>query len=123
VLWHHAKLPAREAAYVPSPMAFGPHFYVVSDLGLLTCLEARTGRRLWMEKLGRHHSASPVLADGRFYILDDDGVTYVLKAGPTFEVLARNALNEECYASPAVSRGQILIRGVHNLYCIGARGP
>jgi outer membrane protein assembly factor BamB len=120
VLWHHAKLPAREAAYVPSPIAVGKHFFVVSDLGLLTCLEARTGKRLWMEKLGKHHSASPVLAGGHLYFLDDAGVTFVLKAGPTFEVVSKNELNEECYASPAVSDGRLFIRGLRNLYCIGA---
>ena len=119
VAWHHAKLSPKEASYVPSPIAFDGHFFVVSDLGFLTCLEARTGKKLWMERLGRHHSASPVLADGHFYFADDSGVTWVLKAGDQFEVVAQNELGEECYASPAVSHGQLFIRGLHHLYCIG----
>jgi outer membrane protein assembly factor BamB len=121
VLWHigHETNGAKGASYVPSPIAANGHFYVVSDLGYLSCLETQSGKRLWMERLGRHHSASPVLADGRLYFTDDAGITYVLEAGPVFKVLHRNALGEECYASPAIAHGQFFIRGLHNLYCIG----
>ncbi len=107
------------ASYVPSPIAAGGHFYVVSDTGYLNCLEPQTGKRLWKQKLARHVSASPVLADGYLYFIDDDAVTHVLKANGEFSVLHRNKLDDECYASPAISQGQILIRGLHNLYCIG----
>jgi outer membrane protein assembly factor BamB len=120
ILWHEKKTTPRKAAYVPSPLAQGHHFFMISDQGYLSCFEARTGKRLWMHQLGRHHSASPVAADGRLYFVDDDGMTHVLRAGPTFEVLAQNPLGEECYASPAVSRGQLFIRTVRHLYCIGA---
>ena len=74
---------------------------------------------MWQEKLGRHHSASVLAAHGYLYFLDDDGKMFVLKAGPKFELLARNDLGEECYASPAISRGQIFIRTLGNLYCLG----
>ncbi len=123
VLWHipHADNGPRGASYVPSPIAFGGHFFVVSDPGYLSCLEAKTGKRLWMERLGPHHSASPVLVDGHFYFPDDKGTTWVLQAGSQFKVVAKNRLDEECYASPAVSRGHIFLRCLHNLYCIGAR--
>jgi outer membrane protein assembly factor BamB len=122
IAWHLGapkKLSPKEASYVPSPIAYDGHFFVVSDLGYLTCLEAQTGKRLWMEQMGRHHSASPVLADGHFYFADDSGVMWVLKAGNKFEVVAKNELGEECYASPAISQGQIFIRGLNHLYCIG----
>jgi outer membrane protein assembly factor BamB len=121
VLWHipNAVNGERGASYVPSPLAYEGHFYVVSDPGYLSCLEARTGKRLWMRKLGRRHSASGVLAEGRLYFTDDDGTTFVVKAGPTFELLAKNRLGEECYASPAVSEGQIFLRALHHLYCVG----
>ena len=119
VAWHHAKLPAKEASYVPSPIAYDAHFFVVSDLGFLTCLEAATGKKLWMEKMGKHHSASPVVADGHFYFPDDDGVTWVLKAGNKFDVVAKNELGEPVRASPAISRGQIFLRGSNHLFCIG----
>jgi hypothetical protein len=119
VLWHENNVAARKASYVPSPIAYDKYFYVVSDLGWLNCFEAKTGNRLWLELLGRHHSASPVLAEGHLYFADDDGITYVLKAGPKFAVIARNELKDECYASPAISRGQIFIRTLHYVYCIG----
>lgn len=115
VLWHLRK----RASYVPSPIAAGKHFFLVDDKGTASCLAARTGKRLWQKRLGRHHSASPVSANGKLYFLDDDGVTFVLKAAPTFELVAKNPLGEPCRASPAISRGQILIRGLKNLYCIG----
>jgi outer membrane protein assembly factor BamB len=121
VRWHipHKENGPKGASYVPSPIAANGHFYVVSDLGYLSCLETQTGKRVWMERLGRHHSASPVLADGYLYFPADDGVTYVLRASDKFEVVHKNALGEECYASPAVAHGQLFLRGLHNLYCIG----
>ena len=118
VAWHLRD--RKIVSYVPSPIARGKYFYVISDGGMATCLEAKTGKKMWSQRLGKHHSASPVLAEGRLYFSDDAGVTHVLKAEPTFEVIARNDLGEPCRASPAVSRGQILIRSTKNLYCIGA---
>jgi outer membrane protein assembly factor BamB len=115
VLWHETK----GASYVPSPIAHGKYFFVVSDGGVASCFEAKTGKRNWMERLGKHHSASPVSSDGYLYFPDDDGVTWVLKASDHFEVVSKNSLGEECYASPAISHGQIFIRALHNLYCIG----
>jgi outer membrane protein assembly factor BamB len=123
VLWHEAKTTPRKAAYVPSPIAQGHCFFLVSDLGFASCFEARTGKRVWMERLGPHHSASPVAAEGRLYFVDDEGTTHVLKAGPKFQVLAHNPLGEECYASPAISHGQILMRTLRHLWCIGAPEP
>jgi outer membrane protein assembly factor BamB len=119
VVWHEAKVAARKAAYVPSPIAHGKYFFLVSDLGYVSCFAAQTGKRQWMEQLGDHHSASPVSANGLLYFTSDAGDTYVLKAGPKFELVAQNPLGEECYASPALSRGQIFLRGLQHLYCIG----
>jgi outer membrane protein assembly factor BamB len=107
------------ASYVPSPIAAGGHFYVASDTGFVSCLKPQTGERLWKKKLARHFSASPVCADGHLYFIDDDGTTYVLKANAKPEVLHENKLGEECYASPAIAQGEIFIRGLNNLYCIG----
>jgi outer membrane protein assembly factor BamB len=124
IRWHIPHKDNREnrnsgASYVPSPVAAGGHFYVVSDNGYLSCLEPQAGKRRWKQQLARHVSASPVLADGHLYFVDDDGATHVLKANAEFSVLHKNQLDDECYASPAISQGQIFIRGLHNLYCIG----
>jgi outer membrane protein assembly factor BamB len=91
----------------------------MSDLGYLSSFDSQTGKRSFMEKLGTHHSASPVLADGHVFITDDDGVTFVLKAGGTFDVLHQNPLGEKCFSSPAVAHGQIFVRTVGHLWCIG----
>jgi outer membrane protein assembly factor BamB len=122
VLWRDGgKTGERKAvSYVPSPIAHGDWFFIVSDNGLASCYEAKTGKALWRQKLGRHHSASAVSANGDLlYFTSDAGETFVLKAGPTYELVSKNELNEEVYASPAISRGQIFIRGLHNLYCVG----
>jgi outer membrane protein assembly factor BamB len=113
--WRHRKA----ASYVPSPVANGHYFFLVSDFGVASCYQAKTGKRLWLERLGRHHSASPVAAGGYLYFVDDAGTTFVLKAGPRFEVVSKNALGEACYASPAVAHGRLFIRTVKHLYCIG----
>jgi outer membrane protein assembly factor BamB len=121
VAWHEKKTISKKAAYVPSPLAVGSYFYVFSDQGPLSCFEASSGNRVFMESVGRHHSASPILADGHVYVTDTDGITYVLKGGGAFDVVSRNPLGDECYSSPAVSQGQIFIRTLHSLYCIGKR--
>lgn len=120
VVWHipHKENGPKGAAYVPSPIAYRDWFYVVSDVGYLGCVEATTGKRLWLEKLGRHNHASPVLVEDRIYIPDDSGITWVMKAGPKFEVLAKNELKEEVYASPAVSQGRMVLRSRDHLWCV-----
>jgi outer membrane protein assembly factor BamB len=120
VLWHESKTKDRNASYVPSPIAYDKWFYMISDRGYLSCFEAKTGSRLWMEQLGTHHSASPVLAGGYIYMTDDDGITYVLKAGSAFEEVSRNPLGEKCFSSPAISHGQIFVRTTGHLWCVGA---
>jgi outer membrane protein assembly factor BamB len=125
IRWHIPhKINGRDgASYVPSPIAAGGHFYLVSDTGYLSCLEPQTGKLLWKKKLARHVSASPVLADGYLYFVDDDGVTHVLKADGTLTVVQKNKLDDEFYASPALSEGQLFLRGLHNLYCIAPDSP
>jgi outer membrane protein assembly factor BamB len=118
VAWHHEE--ARYAAYVPSPIAVGDYFLVVSDPGYACCFDARTGELQWRERFGSHH-ASLVSANGLVYFLDDQGVTRVVRPGRTFDLVAENPLGEPCFASPALSEGQLFIRGFENLYCIGTR--
>jgi len=117
VRWHVRK----NASYVPSPIAHGEHFFVVSDKGVASCLAAKTGTYAWSQRLGRHHSASPVSAEGRLYFPDDDGQTFVLRAGPKFELLATNKLDDKQFASPAISGGRIFIRTLRHLYAIATK--
>jgi outer membrane protein assembly factor BamB len=115
VLWHEY---GAVASYVPSPIAAGDRFYVVSDGGVATCWDAKTGKQLWKERLGHHHSASPISANGKLYFTADNGDTFVLSATDKYELIAQNPLEEEVRASPAVADGELFIRGIHNLYCI-----
>lgn len=108
----------RGVAYVPSPICEGDWFLVVSDAGVAHCFDAATGEIAWAERLGEHH-ASLVSAEGRVYFLNDEGVMHVVRPGPRFELLARNELGERAFASPAISRGQIFLRGFRHLVCIG----
>jgi len=107
-------------AYVPSPAAVDKYFVVVTDRGVGSCFEATTGQRLWKERLGNESfSASPVVIAGLVYFLDEAGTTHVIRPGPSLDQVAENRLGEACYASPAVSDGQIFIRGEKHLWCIG----
>ncbi|MFM9960304.1 MAG: PQQ-binding-like beta-propeller repeat protein [Planctomycetaceae bacterium] len=114
VKWHYKKADA----YVPSPIACGDYFLIVSDGGIGTCYEAVSGDIQWQERLGTHYSASLVTANGLVYFLDDHGQMKVIKPGPTLEVVAVNKLGEDTFASPAISQGRMLIRGTNSLYCI-----
>ncbi len=108
-----------EGGYVPSPVAADGLAFVVTDEGVGSCWDVRTGKLKWKERLGGHHSGSGVVAGGRVYFTDDDGVTFVLAASPEFEVVARNPIGEHCYSSPAFSDGEIFLRGERHLFCIG----
>lgn len=109
---------------VPTPVTDGKYFYIVRDNGGFLCLDAKTGKEIYPPQRLKPgtYSSSPVLADGKIYATNEEGLTVVVKAGPQFEILAENALNDYCLSSPAISDGQIFMRTAQNLYCIGKRG-
>ena len=108
---------------VPTPVTDGTYFYVVRDNGIMFCLDAKTGKRVYGPQRLRSatYSGSPVLGDGKIYVTNEDGVTVVVKAGPDFELLAENDLEEYMLSSPAISDGQIFIRTEKALYAVGTR--
>jgi outer membrane protein assembly factor BamB len=108
---------------VPTPVTDGNYLYVINDRGIMWCLDATTGKEVYGRRRLRSatYSGSPVLADGKVYITDEDGVTTVVQAGPEFAILAENDLGEYTLSSPAVSDGQIFIRTEGFLYAIGQR--
>jgi outer membrane protein assembly factor BamB len=105
----------------PSPLIVGHELYLVSDQGLSSCLDARTGRAYWQRRVGGAYSASPLYADGKLYLQDEEGTGVVLKAGREFAVLARNALSERSLASCAATDGALYIRTEQHLYRIADR--
>jgi outer membrane protein assembly factor BamB len=116
IVWRTTK----GAAYVPSPIIEGDYFLVVSDSGVAHCYAARDGNLAWAERLGEEH-ASLVSAEGRVYFLNDQGLMNVVQPGAEFVRLSQNDIGESCFASPAISQGQIFIRGDKHLFCIGNR--
>lgn len=108
---------------VATPVFDGKSIYLVRENGALFCHDGKTGEVIYGParlKSGTY-SASPVLADGKIYITNEDGVTSVFKAGPKFELLAENQLEGYCLSTVAISDGQIFIRTDKYLYCIGQR--
>lgn len=103
-----------------SPLYVAPHLYTITRDNVLHCIEASTGKIVWLHRLSGVHSASPVLADGKIYVLSEDGVTLVLRPGAKYDEVARNSLDETCLASMAVSQGLFFIRSSEHLYCIGS---
>jgi outer membrane protein assembly factor BamB len=120
IVWRYEK----GTAYVPSSILYGDYIYLMTDRGILTCLDAKTGKLIY--EGGRipvpaTFTASPVAFAGKILLTSEDGDTYVIKAGSKYEVLATNSIGEPVYASPAISDGMIFIRGEKNLYCIAAK--
>lgn len=118
VLWSKQN----EGGYVPSPVAHDGKLFLVDDRGVASCWDVKTGKQYWKERLsGKGHHASAVAADGRVYFVSDEGVTFVVKASAEFEVLAKNALGDRVFASPAFSDGEIFLRGAKHLWCISEK--
>src|ERR1043165_8272650 len=109
------------APHTPSPLLVGDELYTVSDLGIASCLDAKTGKVHWQERIGGGFSASPLYADGKIYLQSEQGVTTVVRASTTFEQLATSKLNERTFASYAVTDGVIYLRSEGHLYRIQAK--
>ena len=105
---------------VPSMIYVKPYLFAITDGGVASCMKAESGEIVWQERIGGNFAASPVAANGRIYLVGDDGVTTVIAAGPEFKVLAKNPVGEKVQASPALSHDQIFIRTEKNLFCVGA---
>jgi outer membrane protein assembly factor BamB len=109
-------------AYVPSPILYGDYLYLMTDRGIITCLDAKTGKLIYeggRVPIPATFTASPVAFDGKILLTSEDGDTFIVKAGPKHEILGTNSLDEPVYSSPALADGKIFIRGEKNLYCIG----
>jgi outer membrane protein assembly factor BamB len=116
VVWRNE----RGMPYVPSPLLMGDYLHIVNDLGVYSCIEPKTGKVLHTARaLGSTYS-SPVAAAGRIYMFEDTGRCTIFENRPGFHVMSRNDLSEEVYTTPAISNGQIFVRTVNAIVCIGA---
>ncbi len=118
VLWTVAS----GGGYVSSLVSYRGLVYLANDAGVLTCVDARTGARVWQERVGGLFFASPVAGDGKIYFVGETGETIVLQAGRELRILARNRLGERVIASPAISGPNLFLRSDDHLFCIGV-GP
>jgi outer membrane protein assembly factor BamB len=116
---HIAWKQTRSMPKVPSLLLDTDNLYAIEDSGIAACLDARTGKVRWTHRIGGTYSASPLLAMGKIYALDEDGITIVFAASPKEYVqIAKNRLNEQCLASPGVIDNALLIRTASSLYRI-----
>lgn len=117
VEWRMKDAPTR-----PSPVVFKDHIYVVNDDGIAYCLDAKTGKEKWHERLADKCSASPVLVEGKLFVCGEGGKVEVFAASPKeFDRVATNQLAAGCKASPAAVGDVLLIRTHTHLYCIGSK--
>ena len=111
----------RGGTYIPTPLVYEGYFYTNANNGRLTCYDAATGEIVYRKRIGGvggSYSASPVGADGKLYFFSEEGDVYVVRAGPEYELLAVNSMDEIVVANPAISDGVMVIRTLNHVYGI-----
>jgi outer membrane protein assembly factor BamB len=113
----------RGGPYIPTPVIYGDHLYVLQINGVLAAYEVRSGQRVYQERVagGGAFSASPVAADGKIYLASEDGDMYVVRAGAKYELLATNPVGQVIMATPAISNGMLIVRGLKDVMAIGRK--
>lgn len=111
----------RQVSYLPTPLVKDERIYLMSEQGWATCLDRKTGKEIWQERIGGGFSASPVCAGEHIYCIANDGQVHVLKAGDKYDRVAKNELGEGTQATPAIADGRMFIRTEKSLICIGKK--
>jgi outer membrane protein assembly factor BamB len=119
IAWQSAQI----KPHIVTPIVYGDYLYVCTDNGILSQYKITTGEPGFRARLGTggSFSASPVAANGKLYFASEDGDVFVIKAGPTFELLARNPVGEVMIATPAIADKMLVIRGQHHVFGIGRK--
>ncbi len=118
---HIAWSKKRGGTYMPTPLVYGDYLYTCSNNGVLTCYDAKTGERIYQQRVAGQSNAftaSPIAADGRLYFAGEDGDVFVVKAGPQYELISTNSMGEVMMATPAISEGMIFVRTIGHVYGI-----
>ncbi len=111
-------------SYMPTPLAYRGVLYVLANNGVLDAYDLSTGKEIYRQRLplvGSGYSASPVAADGKLYLANEDGEMLVIEAGPVFKLVATNTIGESLMATPALSEGVMYVRALATLFAIGGR--
>lgn len=122
VAWYNP----RDATYMQTPVVYEDYLYACRDNGVLSCYDARTGERLYRQRLGSGgtgFTASPVAGDGKLYFTSEEGDVFVVKSGPEFELLSKNAIGEICMATPALTNGTLIVRSKSHVFGIRESSP
>jgi outer membrane protein assembly factor BamB len=112
---------SKGAPHTPSPLLVGTEIYVVSDKGILTCVDAKTGEVVWEERVKGNYSASPIYADGKIYLTSEEGKGTVVQAGRKFDLVSESDLKEKTFASFAAVDGALYVRTESQLYKFAGR--
>ncbi|MHC4879074.1 MAG: outer membrane protein assembly factor BamB family protein [Planctomycetota bacterium] len=119
VKWHSTDV----KCYVPSPVLCGGLLFVADDRGTASAFDAKTGKKVWRDRMGNHFSTSLITSAGKVFFVADNGITKIVDPGTKSEnapeIIAENPLGESTYASPAIAHGNLFIRGEKHLFCIG----
>jgi len=114
----------RGGPYMPTPLLYNGLLYICSNSGILTAYQAKTGERLYQERIagkGGAFSGSPVASDGKLYFPSEDGEVHVVKAGPKYETLSSNPMGEVIMSTPAITRGMVVVRGMKHVFGIAEK--
>jgi outer membrane protein assembly factor BamB len=106
---------------VASPLAIKGLLYVATSYGVLACIDAKTGEKLWSQEYGNSFYASPVYADGKVYVTDMEGKTYIVKTTRDYQLISTPQLGEKSVCAPAFANGRVYLRGMNQLYCLGTK--
>jgi outer membrane protein assembly factor BamB len=111
-------------SYMPTPIIYGDTVYVLGNAGLFDAYELTSGKEIYRQRLehkGSGFSASPVAADGRIYLSSEDGEIFVVRSGPTFELVAKNSMGKPIMATPALAGGTMYVRGEKHLFAVNGQ--
>lgn len=113
----------KTAPYVPTPIARGDWLFMMADNGIALCVNAKTGKTEWQQRVGGTYYGSLICINDKLYCTTSDGEVVVLSATDKYELLARNPLGETCHSTPAVAGGRLYLRTVNHLMCLGGEKP
>ena len=114
---------SKGSPYTPTPIIYDDVYYVCADNGVFSAYDAKSGERIYQERLPSSFSASPIAADGKLYLASEDGDVFVVKAGRKFELLATNIMGQPLMATPAISDGLVILRTTDSVFAIGEGRP
>ena len=114
----------RAGPYMPTPLIQNNKLYVLENSGILSCYAMESGKQIFKQRVrsevANAYTASPVAMDGKLYLVSESGLTFVVAMDSEGTVIAKNGLGESVLASPAISRGKLILRGEKHLFAIGS---